>query len=224
MWHIRRDGVQAECTATVGSCPLGQHFETEGEAQQAAYNMLSNEFSLLGNSPKEELINELNILKQSNASTKELDAIRTEVSKANEREQGRNKVDTIDNLIQGVAVPDGGATFNLSGTTPVSGFCASPYPQFSKVFNSAKDFNVSDLYDFYENINSSSEGLLDEDEVYVGLWNDPDTGKLYLDVSKRYDTAEEARIACEQNDQIAFFDLNTFSSVDVDRNAKSGQN
>ena len=47
--------------------------------------------------------------------------------------------------------------------------------------------------------------------------------KAYLDVSKRYDTAEEARIACEQNDQIAYFDLQTFESVDVNREATSGQ-
>jgi hypothetical protein len=59
--------------------------------------------------------------------------------------------------------------------------------------------------------------------TYIGVWNDSADGKIYVDVSQRYATAEEAGIACENRDQIAFSGLNAFESVDVDGNAKSGQ-
>ena len=96
--------------------------------------------------------------------------------------------------------------------------------QHSKVFDSSKDVSFDSILDFMNEIKSIDGEIFSEDETYIGLWNDPQTGKVYLDISKRYHTAKEARIACEENDQIAYFDLQTFESVDVDRSATSGQN
>lgn len=136
--------------------------------------------------------------------------------------------DNINNILGGIHTPDSGATFSLNkgdfiAKVPQVGFCASPYPEYSKVFESSKEVTSNEILDYIDSMSEIDDSLLEDEDTYIGLWNDPDTGKVYLDISKRYDTAEEARVSCENNDQIAYFDLQLFQSVDVDRTATSGQ-
>jgi len=65
--------------------------------------------------------------------------------------------------------------------------------------------------------------LLSKKNHYVGLWNDPETNIIYMDVSVHSMNATTAREQCEQKDQIAYFDLQTGESVTVNQNATSGQ-
>lgn len=65
--------------------------------------------------------------------------------------------------------------------------------------------------------------LMDKPDHYVGLWNDPATGIVYLDISVNTMSAEEAQKDCKGHDQIAFFDLQDYNSVTVNPNATSGQ-
>lgn len=127
------------------------------------------------------------------------------------------------NLSQAVAdasQPDGGGTIRVAdGAVPTTGFCYSPYPERSKVFASASDLTVASLMQYAKD----NEDLLSQQGNYVGLWNDPEDGKVYLDVSVVTQEASEARVACKEHDQIAFFDLQDFTSVTVDQTATSGQ-
>ncbi len=230
-FHIRKDGTPGKCTASKGTCPLGgqsAHFETEDEARASAQVWLEDEYGLVDTIDKKTLELNYNEAKRDlegfTGSVAETDALRTALSDANEALQQENasKGDIGDRLSE-IHTPDGGATFTLDGLSPTTGFCASPYPEHSKVFNNSSEVTFESLAEYVSNIDKTNPELFAEPETYLGLWNDPSDGKVYLDVSKRYKTAEAARFSCEENDQIAFFDLNTFESVDVDRNAKSGQ-
>lgn len=121
-----------------------------------------------------------------------------------------------------VSEPDGGASFNpFTNRAPVSGFCYSPYPEHSKVIEFSD--NAVDNIKMLTNYAAERKDLLMESGHYVGLWNDPATGKIYLDISVNTMDATEARKECENNDQIAFFDFQTFESVTVNSEATSGQ-
>lgn len=234
-YHISADGTPGVCHAQFGKCPLGgatgaeNHFNTIEEAQSFADKM--NEASFVDNdleSTRSFAQMRMNKLKEELAnlalSTSESDAIRTEISKQHViYNQADTEIQSMDNILKGIDEPDGGATFNLSGVTPTTGFCASPYPDVSKVFTSASEVDFDALTNFIDNAQTAHPDILSDKETYIGVWNDPKDGKIYVDVSKRYDTAEEARTACENHDQIAFFDLNMFESVEVNANAKSGQ-
>lgn len=114
--------------------------------------------------------------------------------------------------------PDGGGTFNpYTKTSPITGFCYSPYPQYSKVIT--EDLTL----DEFEQYCSDHSELLDKENHYIGMWHDPETGIKYLDISVNTQDATEARVQCAENDQIAYFDLQDFSSVEVNANATSGQ-
>lgn len=237
-FHINKHGVAVPCKAKVGNCPLGgqtgsaNHFDTLEEAEVAANSQNENEYGILpqiNNDPNGELLKEYNKIKgmiEGKRSSKANDVLRNILaSMAKDIKGGEKEEISLKNLFANIKTPDGGATVSLKDykvTSPTVGFCASPYPQYSKVFDDAKDINYDVLMDYIDEVNNDS-GLFDKEETYLGLWNDPKTGKVYLDVSERYETADEARIACENNDQIAYFDLQLFESVDVDRKATSGQ-
>lgn len=123
-------------------------------------------------------------------------------------------------ILTTIKQPDGGFTIGYDTLiSPVRGFCVSPYPQRCQVFDTSEDLTPQDIMTFFENNND----LLKKKDHYIGGWNDPETGKVYLDVSIVTQNSHRARTICEQSDQIAFFDLQRFESVTVNQNASSGQ-
>lgn len=243
-FHINSKGVPAVCKAIKGNCPFGgesgteNHYDTEKEAQLAAdalhekqHGILPSEINFLKKIENlenlEKRYNEIEEKIRKASNQQEEEKCRNMLYEAKTKANGSDKEQIeLKDLFNNISSPDGGATVSIRDykvTSPLAGFCASPYPQYSKVFANVEDIDYDVLMDYIEEVNEDSGGLFDQDETYLGLWNDPETGEVYLDVSKRYTSAQEARIACENHDQIAYFDLQLFESVDVDRNATSGQ-
>lgn len=46
-WHINKQGLPAICKATKKACPLGEHYDTESQANKVAQKEFENEFGLL---------------------------------------------------------------------------------------------------------------------------------------------------------------------------------
>jgi len=236
-YHITKSGKPSLCRASLRACPLGKHYNTKEEASDALQTEMSEEYGMLSRVDedvvqlKKKYKEQYKIIKEGGfKSIKEEEQARTHLAKLSRKIKGEdNKVENLNDLFKDIRKPDGGATIsistnnNQSAIIPTVGFCASPYPQHSKVFDTSKDVNHSSILEFMINVEKENQDIFSDDETYVGLWNDPKTGKIYLDISKRYHTAQEARIACEENDQIAYFDLQTYESIDVDRSATSGQ-
>lgn len=236
-FHITKNGKTAKCRAFIKACPLGEHYDTKEQAETAAQKNMSNEYGVLSEVPTDEKLElkakydeQYKLLKTNKfKSRKDEEFERTRLARLSRRMKNHNsEVTNLKDILKDIRKPDGGATISISMTNnqkaivPTSGFCASPYPQYSKVFNTSKEVNHTSILKFIDEIDNEGRDILSQEDTYIGLWNDPDTGKVYLDISKRYNEAEEARIACEQNDQIAYFDLQMLESVDVDRKAKSG--
>ena len=235
-FHINAKGVPAPCRAKEGNCPFGGmecHYNSIEEAQVAADRINEDEHGYLPpvQSLKDEYEKKFNHYTNKIKSSKSLieeESWRTKLAELSKRNKGQDKVQvSISDVLKNVSEPDGGATIALSSeyeiTTPTTGFCASPYPEHSKMFDKAQDVTFESMMEFMNVVRQDDRNILEQEDTYIGLWNDPETGKVYLDISKRYHTSKEARIACEDNDQIAYFDLQLFESVDVDRNATSGQ-
>ena len=172
----------------------------------------------------ERLTKQINSAK--NPDSPELDKYRSARARA-ALASGTKRVDKAsENTFSGIHDPDGGATLSPNGEfTPSVGFCYSPYPERCKVYDSAQDF-APDEKTFVANLvkfSHENKDLIVKENHYVGLWNDPKTGKVYLDISVNTMNAAEARQQCADKDQLAYFDLQDYHSVEVDRNAKSGQ-
>lgn len=235
-YHISKSGKPTKCRAFINACPLGQHYGTKEEAYEKIQSQMSDEYGILSKNQdeinlKKEYDKQYRLIKAGKfKSRKDEELERTKLSKFAKRIKGNDsEVENLRDLLKDLKSPDGGATMSISfnskekAIVPTVGFCASPYPEYSKVLNSVKEVNHLTLLKYMDSLDGRGQDILLEKDVYIGLWNDPNSGKIYLDISKRYITSEDARIACEQNDQIAYFDLQMLESVEVNSKAKSGQ-
>ena len=166
----------------------------------------------------DEIADFLKELPENQCHGEEFDDMRTALfqkMKNDESEHG-----TIDSVMSSISEPDGGATVGVGDdvTFVTSGFALSTYPERSVAMD-AKDITRESIYNYVK----ENEEVLREEGNYLGLWHDPETHKVYFDVSCIVDDASKARQLCKDNDQIAFFDMQLFQSVEVDRNATSGQ-
>lgn len=147
------------------------------------------------------------------------DTYRSARARAKAALYGKTKEGTLEESYYEVKEPDGGGTITVDGkTSPVAGFCYSPYPDREQIFESAQDF-APDQETMSKNLvaffNKNRDVFEGNPQNWIGFWNDPDSGKIYLDVSVVTMSAEKAREDCKKYNQLAYFDLQDYSSVDT---------
>jgi hypothetical protein len=111
-------------------------------------------------------------------------------------------------------VSDGGATIDQNGIPANSPYYASIYPEFEKVV-SVDDLSQGLIADYVASVNAVSDGLLTKPNTYLGLWNNPKNGKVYIDISKGFDDRDKVEKACRDYKQLAYFDSEKGESVAV---------
>lgn len=147
------------------------------------------------------------------------DFFRTSLCKmmASDEQDGDNDIDA-EAFTSSLMEPDSGATVDFVNKKAITrGFAYSPYPDLSRGIHK-DNFKREDI----DNYVADNKEVLQQEGNYLGVWHDPDTGIIYLDISTVTNDASEARVGCEEHDQIAFFDMQTFESVLVNREATSG--
>lgn len=116
-----------------------------------------------------------------------------------------------------VSEPDGGFTIDpRTGAAESSGFFVSVHPEH-EVSIPLSSLNMNDLTKYEE----SKHEILGQEGNYLGAWHDPETGIVSLDVSSKAQSAEDARRLAAAHGQVAFFDAQTFDSVEVDTSQRS---
>lgn len=137
-----------------------------------------------------------------------------------ERKQGGRPPlrSSMQELLERIAKPDGGFTYQpISDEEPKDGFAVSIYPERSVAFDFGK-ITFGDFIGYYQrNRDAFMRG-----GHYLGAWHDPETGKVFLDVSVIAKTPGSARALAMAHDQIAYYSLRAGKSVTVNRAAKSG--
>jgi len=108
--------------------------------------------------------------------------------------------------------PDGGFTVQpVSGDEPKVGFAVSPYPGRSVQLAGKDEFTWEAFNGF---VKKNADVFANRDH-YFGAWHDPESGKIWLDVSVVKATEAEAVALAVAHDQIAYFDFSTGKSVPV---------
>lgn len=112
--------------------------------------------------------------------------------------------------------PDGGFTRHPdTGREETIGFFVSPYPEREQAIPVAELRPIHLLR--YAKANAD---IFTREGHYMGAWHDPETGIVSLDVSVKTTSAKEARSLAEQHQQVAFYDAQTGSSVEVSTTAR----
>lgn len=114
-------------------------------------------------------------------------------------------------LAERLNAPDGGFTWSTTQHfEPTSGYVVSVYPSMTKVF-APGDVTAQDLYEFAW----SRRDLLSVPDYYLGGWNNPGTGEVWLDISTVVETAKEARTRAHTFGQQGYYDLQLGKTINV---------
>ena len=124
-------------------------------------------------------------------------------------------MNNLETILKNVRQADGGATIDQNGNFATGKYYASIYPQYSFIVDNANDVTEKTIQNYVKQVNKLSGGLLDKDNNYIGLWNDPDTNRVYFDISKSFDNKQAVKNACLEHSQIAYFDSEQGKSVKV---------
>lgn len=121
-------------------------------------------------------------------------------------------------LFERLSAKDGGFTYQpVTGTEPTKGYALSTYPQRSWA-KPASELKLTDLVSYVK----QNSDLFERDNHFLGAWHDPETNKVFLDISVLTEDQKKAERLANKYDQIAYFDIGAGKSVTVNRNATSG--
>ena len=120
-------------------------------------------------------------------------------------------------LAKRVKTPDGGFTVDpRTGKDVTSGFAVATDPKLSKEID-AKDVTGKTIQNY---VNANKSALAGEGKM-VGGWHDPDTGKVWLDVSTVTPDKNKAVKLAQDANQIAIFDLGSGKSINTGGTGRS---
>lgn len=130
-----------------------------------------------------------------------------------EEEQRRNFAEALSQLKD----PDGGFTIDpRTGAAEAAGFFVSVHPEHEVAIQIAS-VNPQSAMRYAR----QKQEILKQEGNFFGGWHDPETGIVSFDVSSKTQSAEEARRLSAAHGQVAFFDAQTFDSVEVDASQRN---
>lgn len=107
-------------------------------------------------------------------------------------------MDIMDKVLESVATT-GGASINLAtGTTPAAGYMVSRA-------GSEVVFDDGLSRDHLERFTQAYREELDNTDTYLGVWEDDETGLVYLDISDNLDNLDMATTLGAERDQLAIY-------------------
>lgn len=209
IYHRGRNGSPMPCKAEPGKCPLGGH------------GNLSFTQNYCDKINEAICISEEELIKKSIANNEEADIFRTALYERLSKNKQRKKLSLDEFEFKDYAEEDSGISLNVN-TNEIqdSGFCISPYPERSQGLN--KTLSNKEFREYLKNYCDKNNDLLSQDNHCLGLWRD-DVGTLWIDVSVIKSDASDCRKLGSEKDQIAYFDLQTNSSITIDNSSLSGQ-
>jgi hypothetical protein len=92
----------------------------------------------------------------------------------------------------------------ITGGSPTTGYMVSVKPEAEVVYDSIDSVNEAAFRDFYR---QNKETFKSNPNLHFGGWVDTNTGKVYFDLSARYDNVREAVNDAKATNQLAIWHL-----------------
>jgi hypothetical protein len=106
--------------------------------------------------------------------------------------------------------PDSGFSWHPQTGEPSGGYIGSMWPERGQIIPPTKLTGPS-LQKFYQ----KNRDLLDLPDHYLGAWHDPESGQIYVDVSKHGSDLNDIAMQARAANQKSIFDLGNFETIDT---------
>lgn len=117
-------------------------------------------------------------------------------------------MDIMDKVLESVATT-GGASINLAtGTIPAGGYMVSRAGSELVLDGLTRDHLAQFAQAYHEE--------LDNSDTYLGVWEDDDTGLVYLDISDNLDNLDMAKALGVERDQLAIYAVERGETIRIE--------
>ena len=116
---------------------------------------------------------------------------------------------TAAHIFNAVREPDGGMTIKLpDGTSPTDGYMVAHSNRIT-IFPSVEEFaDPVKSEQILKNYYNANKDLFEKGDHYLGVWHNPDTGQIHLEVSQNIADEAEALFAGRERNQYSVYALN----------------
>ena len=98
----------------------------------------------------------------------------------------------------------------ITGKSPTTGYMVSVKPESEVIYDSYEQVNEAAFRSFYE---SNRKTFEDNPNLHFGGWVDTGTGRVYFDLSARFDDIDEAIDAAQETNQLAIWHLDAGQEI-----------
>lgn len=118
-------------------------------------------------------------------------------------------MDIMDKVLESVAIT-GGASINLaSGSTPAGGYMVSRAGSEVVLEGGLSHGHLEQFAEAYRD-------ELDNSDTYLGVWEDDDTGLVYLDISDNLDNMDMAVALGVEREQLAVYAVERGETIRIE--------
>lgn len=113
-------------------------------------------------------------------------------------------------ILRSIDKTGGYSVHPITAESPTSGFMVSTVTDAEEILDGLESVTEDKVREYFE---KNAERLTQNPKLHLGGWFNLEDGKVYLDLSERFDSIDDAIDAAEDHKQLAIWDLNTKSEI-----------
>jgi len=122
-------------------------------------------------------------------------------------------------VLKSIEKTGGFSVHPVSAKSPTTGFMCATVPHAEKIFKSSEEITEPAIQSY---IDQHKDFLSENPKLHLGGWIDPDTEKVYLDLSEQFEDEASAVAAGVKHNQLAIWDVKNKREVRIRRD-ENGQ-
>lgn len=124
-------------------------------------------------------------------------------SKDSEPERASTR-EVLDEILRSIEATGGFSVHPVTAESPTTGYMCATVPGAEKIIDSKNDVTEEVIDQYFE---THRDYLSSRPKLHLGGWIDSESDKVYLDLSERFETQEEAEQAAVKHKQLAIWDI-----------------
>lgn len=127
--------------------------------------------------------------------------------------RGASTKEVVEEILRSIEATGGYSVHPVTAESPTTGFMCSTVRDAEKIIDAKEEVTEKLIENYFD---QHKDYLSTRPRLHLGGWIDAADGKVYLDLSERFETEEEATKAAIEHKQIAIWDLKNKREIRID--------
>jgi HK97 family phage portal protein len=125
--------------------------------------------------------------------------------------------EVVSEILRSIEATGGFSVHPVTAQSPTTGYMCATVPNAEKIFGSTEEVTPKVIDEYFA---KHKDFLSSRPKLHLGGWIKADEGKVYLDLSERFETEEEATAVAIEHKQIAIWDVKNKKEIRINYDDK----